>query len=420
MKNIIQITMLTCIIFVLQSGLNAQTTDTITMGASYADDVFYSLENGVVKAEPRNNWDLGFYTNRWSAGIIINDGTGVKLFAYPKGDTAAWSTMDTAGMNQWTNLYNSDTIWEDGAFNRNALGHPDYGWGTYNMVSHDVIGDSLFILQRADGSLKKVWIERKNSVANTFYFKYADIDGQHEVTETLDATPYESKLFIYYSTTNQQLIDREPEKTTWDLLFSKYAAIVYDSEGIASYYLVVGATSNVTDSISRNHPVIEGFEDWSSTTLNGDKSTIGHDWKSFSMNTFSWEIEDSLAFFVKNTKGDIYKLVFDYFSGSSTGRAGFVKKLLSLSAVDEPVIKTSLTIFPNPAVHDVTILIDKFENNAATLKIYDQSGRLTYSEEKVASNNQLKINVSSIPDGLYILEIVNGNNAIRQKMMVKH
>jgi hypothetical protein len=268
--------------------------------------------------------------------------------------------------------------------------------------------------------LKKIWIERKNSVANTFYFKYADINGQNEVSETLDVTPYESKLFVYYSLTNQAIVDREPEKTSWDLLFSKYAAIVYDSEGIPSYYLVVGATSNVTDSISRNYPVNADFEDWTVTPFNGNKTTIGHDWKSFNMGTFSWEIADSLTFFVKNANGDIYKMVLNYFSGSGSGRVGFVKKLLSLSAVNESEMVNTISIFPNPATNQITINFDDLKSKSVTTKLYDQSGRLIYSEENAASDNQLKIDISSVQNGLYILEIVQGNISNRQKLMIKH
>ncbi len=283
----------------------AQTHDTIVMGNLYANDVFYSLENGTIKTETRNNWDLGFYTNRWSAGIILNDGTGTMLYTYPKSDTSGWNSVDTSGMAQWVNTYNSDTIWEDGAFNRHALGHPDYGWGVYNMVSHDVIGDSLYVLRLSNGNLKKIWIQRKNSVANTFYFKYADIDNQNEVSFVLDATPYESKLFVYYSITTGQIIDREPAKTDWDLLFSKYAGTTYDNDGNPSPYLVVGALCNVADTIGKAYPVSSDFEDWSNTPLNGEKCTIGHDWKSFDMNTFSWLIADSTAYFIKNQQGNI-------------------------------------------------------------------------------------------------------------------
>ena len=59
------------------SRLQAQTPGSIEMGPQYANEVFFSLTTGVVKVSPRNIWDIAFYTNAFSAGIITNDGAGV-------------------------------------------------------------------------------------------------------------------------------------------------------------------------------------------------------------------------------------------------------------------------------------------------------------------------------------------------------
>ena len=102
----------------LSSAAVAQSTstfDTLSMGPSYINDIYYSLENGTVGTSPRNTWDLAFYTPRFSAGIIINEGYGVTLYSYPNGDTSAWATLDTVGMTSWKAINNSPTIWEDGA-----------------------------------------------------------------------------------------------------------------------------------------------------------------------------------------------------------------------------------------------------------------------------------------------------------------
>jgi hypothetical protein len=414
MKKNLSLTILFIALIAWMLPVSAQTNDTAVMGASYANDIFYSLENGTVKAEPRNNWELGFYTNTWSAGIIINDGTGMKLFTYPKGDTTAWNNIDTVGIkNQWAFSYNSDTTWEEGAFNRNALGHPDYGWGVYNAINHDLVGDSIYVLQLANGSLKKIWIQRKQSVLNTYIFKYADLDNQNEVSVTLDVRPYESKLFVYYSITNQQVLDREPAKTDWDLLFTKYIGI---NQG--SMYPVTGALANITDTISRNEHVANDNEDWSNTAMNGNKNTIGYDWKKF--NGQAYEIVDSLLYFIKNEKGDVYKLTFDYFGGSGTGKAGFVKKLLSLSAVNESLSQNSMSIYPNPANQLVTILLDDAKAETGIAKVYSLSGSLVIENLTVISGNQMKIDVSSLKPGLYILEVTQGGKVQRQKLMVQH
>ena len=47
-------------------GLNASAqtwvADSVEMGASYANDVYYSLKNDSVFAAPNNNWHLAFQT----------------------------------------------------------------------------------------------------------------------------------------------------------------------------------------------------------------------------------------------------------------------------------------------------------------------------------------------------------------------
>ena len=41
-------------------------TDSISMGAGYADEIFYSLENGIVETSPRSAWDIAFSTDPMS------------------------------------------------------------------------------------------------------------------------------------------------------------------------------------------------------------------------------------------------------------------------------------------------------------------------------------------------------------------
>lgn len=392
--------------------------DTVNMGAGYANDVFYSLANGVVKTESRANWDLAFYTNRWSAGIIINEGTGVQLYTYPHGDTTSWNAIDSTGMTFWPSMHNSDTIWEDGAFNRNASGHPDYGWGVYNMISHDVVGDSIYILKLANGQAKKLWIQRKKSVTNTFYFKYADLDGNNEVTEILDATPYQdTRMFIYYNLQMQLVVDREPDINDWDLQWSRYAGIVFDLNGDPSYYIVVGVLSNLEVGVSKHQPVVPEFENWYDKPFEEHKTPVGHDWKEFNMSQFQWIIQDSLAYFVRDRHGDIYKLTFDYFSGTGTGRTGLVKKLLSL--VDQPEIAAyeTMKVYPNPATDFIYIEGGSAEA-PSFVRIFELSGKLTEQFE-IRSGEQRRLAVDHYKKGVYVLEIATGNGVERQKIVVK-
>lgn len=395
-------------------------SDTVAMGPSYANDVFYSFANGVVKTETRANWELAFYTNRWSAGISINDGNGVMLYTYPLGDASAWNNIDVTNIENWKNLVNSDTIWEDGAFNRNALGHPDYGWGVYNTINHDVMGDSLYIVKMADGSLRKLFIERKNSVTNTFYFKYANIDGTGEVNQVLDVTPYQdSRMFVYYSLMMGAVVDREPDINSWDVQFSRYSAIVFDNTGAPSDYVVVGITTNNDVGVARNYPVGPDFVGWTAQPMEFHRTPIGHNWKEFNMSAFSWVIQDSLAFFVQSRQGDIYKLTLDYFSGSGAGKTGFTKQLVSMVSLDESVANGSaVSVYPNPANSQAVVKLAADLNAHVQVKLFTLSGKMVFNQLMINTSNGIQLPLDGFENGMYIVETLCQGQAQKVKLII--
>lgn len=394
--------------------------DTVSMGAGYANDVFYSLDSGIVKIETRANWEIAFYTNRWSAGIQMNDGGGVKLFTYPLGDKNAWNNVDVSQIDEWTPMVNSDTVWEDGAFNRHALGHPDYGWGVYNTINHSVNGDSLFIVKLANGSLKKLFIEAKNSVTNTYFFKYADIDGSNEKSEVLDITPYmDNRMFLYYSLSLGMAIDREPDINSWDLVFSRYSAIVYDNNNQPSDYVVVGIASNNGVGVAKHHPVEVGFADWMAKPFEEYRTPIGHEWKEFSMSQFAWTVEDSLVYFIKNRNGNIYKFFPEFFSGQATGSTTFVKELLSFSGLlDSHQRDNALVVSPNPTSGLLRLGVNDDVVSTAEVVFYDLAGKRVHSA--LVNDRFASVDLRHLHDGLYIAEMRINGRLLLAKVMLQH
>lgn len=407
------------ILLVGVSTLSAQsreyTTDSLSMYPGYSNDIFYSMSQGEIANIPRAGWDLGFYTAAFSAGIIINEGSGVQLYSYPNGDTSAWATVDTAGLATWTNISNSPEYWEDGAFNVTALGHPDYGWGVYNMITHSVIGDSLYIINIPGTGFKKLWIVNKISVENTYNIRFADIDGSNEQNVAIDVKPYVSKNFIYYSMVTNTVIDREPSDS-WDILFTKYIDYTEDMSGNMAEYLVTGATSNVNNFANKFTEVGVDFNDWSSKSMDSLKNTIGYDWKSFDMSTFSWKVDDSTAFFVEDSEGDIYKLIFTYWAGTGSGSFALNKELVSLASVDNIIEDNEIvSLYPNPANEIVTIKIDD-NSFIGTVNITDMSGRIV-STSHIDYNKT--IDISELTDGLYMVTIFNDNYKETKKLIIK-
>jgi hypothetical protein len=387
------------------------------MGPGYANDIYFSFENGIVASPSRTSWDIGFYTTVWTAGIITNGAAGVTLYTYPKSDTSAWNNVDTTGLSGWKVLYDDEKDWENGAFNRNASGHPDYGWGKYNPINHDVVGDSIYILKTLDGSYKKIWIIRKNSSNNTYFIRNAGLDGSNDKVTELDINPYRSKNFVYYSFSTSSILDREPDTASWDVLFTKYIAIQSDS----TPYPVVGALDNFKVYASKFYPVGPDFNDWSSIPMDSTKSPIGWNWKSFDMNNFVWTVADSTAFFVHSRNKDIYKLVFTRFEGSSTGKIVFDKQAVSPSGI--PAIKPGLSeisIYPNPVHDQLNVVLGDGVRGAAIVTVYDLTGRQVYASRQELSGNTLSVRLpdASVTTGLHMLRVETENGVYTTKFLV--
>src|SRR5690606_9282518 len=92
----------------------AQTTitDTVSMGAGYANNVWYSLENDEQGSAPIDNWDIalvpsGSPSNPLITSIFLNPKKGaanLSLYAVPGSTRADFSTIDTTGLSGWTAL----------------------------------------------------------------------------------------------------------------------------------------------------------------------------------------------------------------------------------------------------------------------------------------------------------------------------
>jgi len=78
--------------------------------------------------------------------------------------------------------------------------------------------------------------------------------------------------------------------------------------------------------------------------------------------------------------------------------------------IDESSIESKVTFFPNPATTQVQI---QTNNTIKTVKIYNLNGQLLLSE-----NNTKTIDVSSLPKGLYFIEIVDNQQQIFKDKLV--
>jgi hypothetical protein len=405
------------IITILLPVFGFSQADSISYGAGYTNQVWYSFANGEVKTADNTSWDLAFGIGGFNTDIRINDGWGVELYLYPNGDTSAWNTIDTNGLGTWTPRFNSDTSWNVTAFAAANISHPDYGWGVYNSVTHNVEGDSIYIIKLTDGSFKKLKMDLMQGNGD-FTFTYADIDGANEVNGLINKPTYASKKNVYYSLTTDSLMDLEPAVTEWDILFTKYNQL----QPQGGYYKVSGVLANSERSIAEAREIDLTTVGWFGQDYQSNIGVIGSDWKKFNMTTYKYDIVDSLTYFFVDTNEYVWQLTFTGFAGGATGMTYFNTTQVGILSIDDQITaNNNVRLFPNPAIDNVTISIESNEvlNNVA-LTVYAITGSVMYSQNvSVSGTTNVQIPVSSWQKGMYLVRIGSDENAVVKQLIIQ-
>jgi len=390
---------------------NAQTAvnDSISMGAGYANMIYYSLGTGAKVQAPAAGWDLQIWTNLMSASIRTNDGAGAQLYQLQNHDTSAWSSVDTTGM---VPIYNADTSWEISAFNANQTGHPNYGWGNYTG-NGNLTGIKIFVIKTVNSNFKKIWVKRLMN-GDEYEFAVADLDGSNETTFTITKTGFSSKVFIYYSIDSAQVLNIEPPTTDWDVVFRRYWAV-------DTGYVVAGVLSHPNVIVGEARGVDVASNDYYSALFNESIAVIGYDWKTFNMtvNPPRWELADSLAYFVMAQDGYIYKVVFTGFGGSGTGKVVFSKTQIDPVSAPEFSNIRALTVYPNPAAENAQAIFALDAEADVTIRILDLSGKshLTVNTQARSGLNILTLSTEALAQGFYLLSVDDGNNRLTYKFV---
>jgi len=366
---------------------NAQISDTVTTGPQNANDIYYSLKNGIIKSEPVNNWDLAFEIAGFSASIRINHVKGIDVFQthFP---SASWTTMDTSQKNSWKMLYNSQYVWTLGAFNRHTDGNFNLGWGVYDPGSHIIQGDSIYVLKFADGSFKKITFINLNS--GTYNFKYANLDGSGEKTISVSKTDYKSKNFVYYAFAGDAILDREPATAEWDLVFTKY------TEFIPTPYHVAGVWTNKGVKCAEAGNVSTSILNYSPFYFSDTSSKIGYDWKSYNGSTNSYDITDNLVYFVRTVNNEVYKMVFTGYKGGSSGTYYFTKQAIVAGIKHQN--QQGIAIFPNPANDQLSIQLSQ-GSKLVQFTLLDITGK------QLLSGHTPTVSLHHLPSGIYTITI---------------
>ncbi len=388
----------------------------MSLGEGYGKQSFLNLKTGEEFQLNNDAWDIAFSNvGQTDAGIFINESSSnsvpaLALFLAP---TTDWNEpiTDVSVFVDSLILYNQEANWTQGAFNHVATGGGlDLGWGAYNVQTHVIEGNKVFVIKGRDGSFKKIFIE--NLQGGTYNFKYANLDGSDEQTKSV-AKGTDKGATIFFSLKSGEVV---PTPKDYDLMFWRYYTVL-DDDGDPLDYIVTGIlTAPGVESVKVVGVDPENIDenDYKDEYTSFPKN-IGHDWKDINLSTFSWVIRDDQVNFVKTKDNDIYKIVFIDFEGSSTGSAFFVSTFLknttSSKDVEAPI---SVSVFPNPAHSSITIEADAVKD--IKIDMFAVTGQLIKSAE--AQTNQ-PIDISNLNyKGLVSLRIVMDNKVVVKQLTV--
>lgn len=397
----------------------------VAQGSGYADQVFVDIANNTQQTIAHNDWDIAFGVAPFSSAVILNEGGSIsggtlQLFA---SDATDFATADTTQITQ--QIYNNEISWTAGAFNHVATpGDPfDQGWGNYNPATHGVDGSRIFFLVDREGIYHKLMIESLSN--NTYTLRHALLNGSEEESISINKNEFAGKSLAYYSFA-QGVLDLEPEN--WQLFFTRYTTPLDAGDGQIVEYNVTGVLQNNgirVAELSGVDPV--NVEVPTDDALYSDTlTTIGYDWKSFDLGTFTWSISEDRVYFVRDAEDHIYRVRFVGFEGSSTG-------VSSLAVVDEGILSSvttlptyvdAVSLYPNPARDRAYLNIETTTNsNVQAFSIVNLMGQtvrqINTASQLTTGKNQLSIELDGLASGQYLLRLQLDNDLIVKPLIVR-
>jgi Secretion system C-terminal sorting domain len=405
--------------------LSAQTLDTISMGPNYSVQTWYKFETDKETKSSINNWDLAFTTRSQDAAIFVNHAALLFKAAAPASAFATMTVDTTALLATGIQQVNTDSSWSVGALNRTQDNVFDFGWGNYNIASHNVVGDSVYVIKAAtDGKWRKFVIE-KLALDTSYFVKIADLNGANPVTLEVKKGDYKGKNFGYYSFATAAQLDREPLSKDWDVTIWRYWGLTPDQNGVLQSYLLTGFLQNFGISVAKVVKRDTANDSYAGQVFKPAINIIGADWKSFNPATNLWKLADSTAYFVKTTNGKIYKMIFTGFGGAGTGNCIFTRELVgqvtSVKVAGDKI--AALAVSPNPATDGNFNIVYDFGKTPqqANFQLFNLAGQAVYSQklQNTEGVQVLQMPTLNLTNGVYLARLTFDGNTLIRKIVIQ-
>ncbi|HET9057650.1 MAG TPA: T9SS type A sorting domain-containing protein [Chitinophagaceae bacterium] len=89
-----------------------------------------------------------------------------------------------------------------------------------------------------------------------------------------------------------------------------------------------------------------------------------------------------------------------------------------VTGINDPGLDISLSVFPNPTVSNLVLLITNLENKNLSYQLSDIKGKIL--ESKIISRSRTQINMNALPSAIYFLNIFQKNKKVQFYKIIKN
>ena len=281
----------------------------INMQSDYSQQIFYnSSENIGVSSNTKSDWDLGFQSSQNGSQIIINSSTFSQI-----------SELEGHLFEDPISLIDLTWKWDSpqGIYTATAFNKPESPTTTYIL-------DRGYNIDGTQRGYRKIKIDSINRYS--FFITYSELDN----TDMQSVEINKDSLFNYqyFSFTNNDIVNIEPEKGNWDLVFTQYTHLFIDNSATPAY-LVTGVLTNYLNDVMIAKDTLNSFEEISLPLINSydfsqHQNAIGYNWKAFDFENQIYSIRSDITYIIKDVSNRYFKMHFiDFYN--DLGEKGYPK-----------------------------------------------------------------------------------------------
>lgn len=267
----------------------------VEMGEEYTNQVFFDLETGrVVHMSEVNSWHLAFETSVEGFHIFQNGAYDVLIYNTHETDFTKVTSAPATTSAEWK--YDASCGLPDST----AFGD----WRSKNEIYIVKLNPTY-----DPNNLKKMRLVAVSS--KEYVMEYADLE--ENITHTIRIPKDENYNYSYFTFADGgKIVQPDPPKNTWDIVFTRYRIVYYDLGGIT--YGVSGVLLNpynTTAAVDSTTPFVDLVgEKIFELQYTNHRDVIGYDWKEYSFATERYKIFPNKNYVIKNRNDQYWKMHF--------------------------------------------------------------------------------------------------------------